>query len=463
MKRKKSKKTSATKKIIITLTILSISLAFILFSIKQNHDSRSKAQATTINPPTAAFPSKLFAPFVDVNLYPLFDFSGAYAATGLKFYTLAFILNSGSCSPAWGGTTPANSTFLFDQINFLRNNGGDVIISFGGEGGSELAQSCITPQALQAAYQQVITQYKIRWIDMDIEGSAIADATSIDRRNKALAALQTANPGLKISYTLPVLPSGLTQDGLNLLSNAKSNGVNITAVNLMTMNFGDGVAPNPIGQMGKYSIQALNSTRTQVQGLGITTSYGITPMIGQNNTQSEIFLLTDVPTILNESKASDIIFLSMWSASRDNGGCPNQGSASATCSGISQATYDFIKAFLGFTGPPTSPAPFTSSIPTAIPSPTETPTPTPTPIIPTYTCIGLGKINCIDTPTQNSPTILNPKGSQPPINPGTSNQPPPNNPQPPQNAQPFQAILLILIIIIIIFLILLYILSRSRK
>ena len=428
--------------IIIALAISPIFLFLILFFIYQNHDLRTKAQTAIINPATAAFPSKLFAPFVDTSLYPLYDFSAANSATGLKFYILAFITNSGSCSPAWGGTTPANSTFLYDQINFLRSNGGDVIISFGGQAGIELAQSCTTTQTLQAAYQQVITQYKISWIDMDIEGAAIADTASVDRRNKALAALQAANPGLKVSYTLPVLPSGLTQDGLNLLSNAKSNGVNIAVVNLMTMDYGDFAAPNPTNKMGQYAIQAVNSTRTQVQGLGITTQYGTTSMIGQNDTASEKFLLTDVPTVLSGAGSSDVSLLSMWSASRDNGGCPNQGAASPNCSGIAQSTYDFIKAFLSFMGSPNSP------------------TTTTTTIIPTFSCTSV--IPCVPstTPTLSmnptitngimNPTIINPTNttintpSNPTMNPILISPSPQINP--PDNQNPILQLLLIFFI-----------------
>jgi hypothetical protein len=40
-----------------------------------------------------------------------------------------------------------------------------------------------------------------------------SDPTSIARRSTALAAPQKANPGLKISLTLPLLPECLTGDG----------------------------------------------------------------------------------------------------------------------------------------------------------------------------------------------------------------------------------------------------------
>jgi len=40
--------------------------------------------------------------------------------------------------------------------------------------------------------------------------------------------------------------------------------------------------------------------------------------------------------------------LSFWSLGRDNGSCAGAGYASATCSGISQSTYQYSSIFNGF-------------------------------------------------------------------------------------------------------------------
>lgn len=67
----------------------------------------------------------------------------------------------------------------------------------------------------------------------------------MDRRNKALAQLKAANPGLVVSYTLPVLPTGLTLNGVCLLNSARANSFYPDVINVMTMDFGDNAAPNP--------------------------------------------------------------------------------------------------------------------------------------------------------------------------------------------------------------------------
>ena len=91
------------------------------------------------------------------------------------------------------------------------------------------------------------------------------------RRDQALAALQAQDPGLQVSFTLPVLPSGLTADGDAVLTGAAQAGVKISAVNVMAMDYGDGAAPNPSGQMGTFAIDAATATDAQVaSALGIS-------------------------------------------------------------------------------------------------------------------------------------------------------------------------------------------------
>ncbi len=54
---------------------------------------------------------------------------------------------------------------------------------------------------------------------------------------------QAANPGLIVSFTLPVLPTGLTADGVRLLESCAKYGVRVDVVNIMTMDYGDSAAP----------------------------------------------------------------------------------------------------------------------------------------------------------------------------------------------------------------------------
>jgi hypothetical protein len=272
-------------------------------------------------------------------------------ASGIKTFTLAFIIDNGGCGAGWAGlgfVIPNDSypdgTTVSSLITALQAAGGNVIISFGGAAGIEIGQACSTAAAAQAQYQAVINKYGVKNLDFDIEGAPIADSAAVDRRNTALAALQRANPGLTVSYTLPVLPTGLTQDGINLLVNAKSHGVNVSVVNIMTMDYGSSFNPNAMGQ---NAINATNATIAQLNANGLSFNLGITPMIGLNDVSPEVTTLNDAQQIESFAQGnSRVTRIAMWSVGRDNGGC--RGAVSPSCSGISQNTWDFSHVFEPF-------------------------------------------------------------------------------------------------------------------
>lgn len=333
------------------------------------------------------FPAQYFAPYQDVTIGA--SLQSVTQTTGQKFYTLAFITGNG-CNAEWAGTIPLNQTGQFlpnldSDISFIRSQGGDVIISFGGAAGQELAQTCSTSSSLQAQYQAVINQYHAMHLDFDIEGGEQGDSTTYDRRNIALAALQAANPGLTISFTLPSATTGLLSDSLGLLNNAVSHGVNFNIVNLMTMDYG-----SPDSQMGQEAINAANGLHSELQNIFPSRSssqlwamVGITPMIGQNDSAGEIFSMSNAQQVLSFAQSNHVGELSFWEVPRDNGSCAGSTSASDSCSGLSQSTYAFTDLFKPFTngssgGGPT-PTPTQTSTPTPTPTQTSTPTPTPPP------------------------------------------------------------------------------------
>ena len=126
-----------------------------------------------------------------------------------------------------------------DQIDAIRQRGGDVIVSFGGEGGRELAMVEEDAAALAASYQSIIDRYHFTWLDFDIEGSNLErNPEASQRRNTALAALQAGNPGLIISFTLPVDPDGIRPASEALLGDAKAKGLKVHSANVMVMYFG---------------------------------------------------------------------------------------------------------------------------------------------------------------------------------------------------------------------------------
>ncbi|HWB00461.1 MAG TPA: cellulose binding domain-containing protein [Pirellulales bacterium] len=311
---------------------------------------------------TAAWATQYYAPYVDVTLYPTYSLTSAMQNGGVKYFTLAFITADSKNQPAWGGYDQyevSGGSFdmaLRQQVTQVRAAGGDVMASFGGAAGQELAQVITNVTQLTAAYQTVVSSYNLTKLDFDIEGAAVADHASIDRRSQALAALQqtAAAQGhtLDVWFTLPVLPTGLTADGLYVLQSALKYGVKIGGVNIMTMDYGDSAAPNPAGHMGDYTIQAANSLYGQLQGLyGTSLSasqlwnmVGLTPMIGVNDVTTEVFNQAAAQQVVAFAQQHGISRISMWSLNRDTTSTAKNYPDTITSS-INQQAWDFSHIF----------------------------------------------------------------------------------------------------------------------
>ena len=272
-------------------------------------------------PAASGFPAQVCAPYL--QCWNSLSVTNLANTTGNKFWTMAFIVSDEKPNgvPCWFGkpspTPMSGDTRWAPDFNNLRAMGGDVIISFGGMDGKELALVHSTASSLQAAYQLVITKYSCKWMDFDIEWGAIFDTAATTRRNKAIKNLQDANPGLKVSFTLGSLnpDSGMTNESLNLLKNAKANGVKVEIVNIMAMNY------DPVkfcGDMGKYGIAVTNKTRSQVQSISLDARIGITPEVGVNTYRCEVFTLAHAQQMYNLAVSNSWVgLLSYWSIDND--------------------------------------------------------------------------------------------------------------------------------------------------
>jgi chitinase len=314
------------------------------------------AGGATVEAVSPAATENLVAPYQDVSLS--LDESALAHAAGLKFLTFAFIeaASSTNCTAAWGGLGPVSSDgTLTGYVSNIRTAGGDVIFSFGGASGFELADVCTSVSKLQAQYQKVIDKYGAKRLDFDIEvddADSIDNKAAIDLRNRALAALQKANPGLLISYTLPVDVSGLESNALFVLQSAKKFGVTVHSVNIMTMDYGSPANPRT---EGKNAVSSANNTLAQLAQLGLNAGLGIIVLPGKEDTFTssypEEFTLTDAQTVVTYANAhrSQIDLLSFWELSRDQE-CPGGGGGpdENTCSSITQQPNQFSHIFEQF-------------------------------------------------------------------------------------------------------------------
>lgn len=299
----------------------------------------------------------IFAGYVDVTATPTYSFE-APVSDAAKSVVLSFIVAAKDkpCEPSWGtyySMDQAGQDLDVDRrIARLIQQGGSVSVSFGGQVNDELAVTCTDPAKLQDAYGSVVERYKLSTIDLDLEGAGLSDASALARRAKAIAALQAerhaAGQPLSVWLTLPVAPAGLTAEGTAAVAAMLNAKVDLSGVNIMTMDFGGSKSAG--STMLEASTQAAESTHAQLatlyrdngQDLGTDSLWrkvGITPMIGQNDIAGEVFSLQDADGLHAFAAAKGVGRLSMWSLNRDATCGPNYPDltrVSDGCSGVDQ-------------------------------------------------------------------------------------------------------------------------------
>ncbi|MFF7310325.1 chitinase [Streptomyces sp. NPDC008137] len=291
--------------------------------------------------------STSYAPYVSATDAATTDSAGSPTT-----YNLAFVLAGGSgCTPRWNGTDDLGDAAVKSRIAGLKEDGAQVRVSFGGASGKELAAACDTASELAAAYGKALDAAGATRADFDIEGDELADSASIALRSKAIAQLQQERDDLEVSFTLPVMPSGLGKDSLALLASANDNGVQVATVNLMTMNYGSSFD----GDMGEYALAAAKASHTQLKKVFGTSDaaawrgMALTSMIGVNDVAGETFTLADATEVRSFAEDKGIGWVSMWSAARDRQ-CADGAKAekaATDCSGVKQSSGAFAEEFSG--------------------------------------------------------------------------------------------------------------------
>src|SRR6185437_11377212 len=263
--------------------------------------------------------------------------------------TLAFIIarqdGSGKNAiyhpePSWDGRIPIEQDFYADQIDAIRKRGGDVIMSFGGEAGKELANEIDDSAKLEAAYQQVINQYKFTWLDFDVEGNNL-DKGKLDseRRNSVLGNLQKKNPGLIISYTLPVDPNGISDVSQALLIDAVKKGVKVHSANLMVMFFGKEFVGKGKSE-GELGVESATAAYAQLQKIDPLIQVGLCPCLGNNGSKDEVFGIEDAKILKAfADKTPWVCSLHYWSINDDAARPRRKRVVTATTNEVGVITY----------------------------------------------------------------------------------------------------------------------------
>ncbi len=303
------------------------------------------------------------------------------SASGAKAFTLAFVLANGGCTPAWasdaGLDNISSDTQVAPIISAIRAAGGDVVVSFGGYGGTKLGETCGTPQATAAAEQTVIDKYGLHALDFDLEEPEYENATAINNELGAAQILQQNNPGLYESITIPGTTSGTGYFGQQLLNNAKTLGYTPSNFAIMPFDGGFNGASSQIS-----ALQSFNTILMNTFGWSSAKAYsyeGVSSMNGRTDS-GEYFSQSDFQTLLGFAQSNSLARFTYWSVNRDRQCNPpnNNGSLSGTCSSVPQNAWDFTKIIVQFGGgtpPQSTPTPPSGQTPTPTPGQTSTPTP----------------------------------------------------------------------------------------
>ncbi|MEW2266381.1 chitinase [Streptomyces sp. NPDC047853] len=299
----------------------------------------------TTAPSESSAPVTAYAPYVSATTASATD-SGGSPAT----YNLAFVLSSGDdCVPRWNGVQDIDDPAVASRVARLTESGADVRVSFGGASGTELAAACDSVSDLADAYGAALDAAGATRADFDVEGDDLTDTDSVALRSAAIALLQEERSDLEVSFTLPVMPSGLDADGLALLASANDHGARVSTVNLMTMNYGESYD----GDMGAYALASARAAHPQLREVFGTSDadswrgMALTSMLGVNDVAGETFTLADAAEVRAFAEEKGLAWVSVWAAFRDRR-CGEEASADdalTTCSGVEQEDGAFGAAF----------------------------------------------------------------------------------------------------------------------
>jgi chitinase len=310
-------------------------------STSSSSGTTSSSSSSSSSGTTSSGGSIEFAPYFETwawgdSSYPFTSLVDLKNKSGVNGATIAFVISNGGCD-----TTQDIENNQSDVDAFVAG-GGLLKASFGGASGTYVDAACSSASAFAGAVSSFVSKTGIKDLDFDVEQDPVMTTAANQKRGQGLATVQS-QLGIKVSFTLPVDPSGLPSNALDVVVQAVKAGVSVYHVNLMVMDYG----PGQTGSMSGYAKQALTATQAQLKanlsGLSDAAAWrmlGATPMIGQNDTSGEIFTLADAQAILTFAQQNQIGLLSFWSIQRDRPGTDYNESST-----VNSSNYQFADVF----------------------------------------------------------------------------------------------------------------------
>lgn len=328
---------------VATLYLISLILIFTLPVISQNMINKNQTSKS-------GWPVRLSAPYIDMSSWvdasSAYSINGApdlgklYDDSGFAYFNLGFIQpdstkpleSDGTIRWGWGGyyslskngSDKSQYQGIVTSMQKLRNKGGDYAISIGGQLGDAPWVVTQNQDALEKFYNDVISTYNLKRIDLDIEESNQDHSQNIVNA-KAIKAVQDKT-NVEITLTIPIMPDGWDTKQINIIKAYIDAGVNLKLINSMTMCYGTGVASNE--DYGTASVRAITNSVKQLKNIyanfGVLLSdeqayakTGATFSIGYESNLYPIFTTSMAATIVEDAKKHNYGLVSMWSMGRD--------------------------------------------------------------------------------------------------------------------------------------------------
>lgn len=245
------------------------------------------------------------------------DVVGATEAASTDRVVLSFLGDATSgdgVNPGWltaDGQRPLSD--FTSQIQQLQDQGVEVWVAIGGWDGRTVARDATDATELKNVYANIVDTLGVTHLDIDDENANEVgrDGTVYQIRNEALAMLQDERPEVKVTYTVPAGRNGIENRNYSpardMVSDAVSQGVDLSYVNIMTMNFSASDYASIIQSAGQGTVDWLANVYPNKSEAERFEMLGVTPNVGENN-----FTADDAQGVVDWAEQEDLGMLSFW-------------------------------------------------------------------------------------------------------------------------------------------------------
>ncbi|GAB4085795.1 hypothetical protein GCM10028784_24250 [Myceligenerans cantabricum] len=273
------------------------------------------------------------------------DATSVMSETGIEAFTMAFILSSGGCAPAWDGQRPLDGGVDEQTIDAIHAAGGQVQVSFGGWQGNKLGPNCSSPEEFAGAVQQVIDAHQVDVVDFDIENTdELEDYAVQDRILQGISIVKENNPDVGAVVTIPTTTTGPGGAGSRLIERAAELGTPIDNYTIMPFDFGG----SDMAADTKAATEGLKDQLRAANGWTDEEAWSHAGISGMNGTSDvgETTTPAQWSEIRDWASAQGVTRFAYWAVNRDRP-CPGGGAVS-DCSGIDQEDLEFTRITAGF-------------------------------------------------------------------------------------------------------------------